>query len=179
MNDDQRRARLEAVVLPHLDAAYNLARWLMRDEWAAQDAVQDAALRAVLHVEQQQGPNAKAWFMAIVRRSCINAFNARSGRGDEVPLDDEHLPAELATAAGDGPEEQAMRRASAQQLHVCIESLPLQYREVLVLRELEELSYREIGAIVDVPVGTVMSRLSRARDLLARKMHAVQRRAVP
>lgn len=173
MGTEERRARFETSVLTHLDAAYNLARWLTRDDAGAQDAVQDACLKAFRFFDSQRGPSPKAWFMSIVRNASLDWLRERQqGAGDEQYDDDSH-------AGGELPETAAERAQDARNLHECVAALPVEYREVLVLREFEGLSYREIGAIVDVPAGTVMSRLSRGRDLLQRRLLGSRRQVKP
>lgn len=166
MLDPAKLSRFESVVLVHLDAAYNLARWLTRDASGADDAVQDACLRAFRFFDSLQGPSPKAWFMAVVRNACLDWLKDQRLRGTEEPYDEElHIASAMESA------ESAVSRASdARWVREGIAGLPCEYREVLVLRELEELSYKEISAIVDVPIGTVMSRLSRGRDLLQQRL---------
>jgi RNA polymerase sigma-70 factor (ECF subfamily) len=177
----QRLARFSEEVLVNLDSAYSLARWITRDASAARDAVQDACLRAFRAFDEMHGPNARGWFLAIVRSACLDELRQRRDRASDVEYDDD-----LHGAATDGdavaaltPEEIAERSSDARWLHGCIETLPREYREVLVLRELEELSYKEISAIVDIPIGTVMSRLARGRDLLQQRMLFAHRRSRP
>jgi RNA polymerase sigma-70 factor (ECF subfamily) len=165
--------RFDQLVLPHLDAAYNLARWLTRDTHDAEDVVQDACVRALKYVGSLQGTDARAWFLTIVR----NAFYDWLGRNrpPEV-VHDENVTVDTAVdSATAGPEQTAVRNAELQVLSDAVAALPLQYREVLILRELEELSYKEIARVVEIPVGTVMSRLARARGLLQRSplLHAI------
>ena len=164
----QRAARFEAQILAHLDSAYRLARFLLRDVAMAKDAVQDACLRAFNAFDRMHGPDARSWFLAVVRNACMDLLRERRDRAhDEEYDDDEHVGA---VASGLGtpatPEELAVQASDSRWLRGAIEALPPDYREVIVLRELEELSYKEISAIVDIPIGTVMSRLARARDLL-------------
>jgi RNA polymerase sigma factor (sigma-70 family) len=166
-------ARFEKTVLVHLDAAYNLARWLTQDELGAEDAMQDACLRAFRFFDSLHGPNPKAWFMAIVRNACLDWLKNNRQRTLEDAYDDEVHGAGTASpsnAAIESPEAAAMRASDARWVREGIAALPREYREVLVLRELEELSYKEISVIVDVPIGTVMSRLSRGRDLLQQQL---------
>ena len=166
MSDNGKLPRFEAVVLVHLDAAYNLARWLTPDATGAEDAVQNACLRAFRFFDKLQGPSPKAWFMAIVRNACLDWLKDRRAAGAEEPYDDE-----LHTAgATESLEATVARDADARWVREGIAALPREYREVLVLREMEELSYKEISAIVEVPIGTVMSRLSRGRDLLQQRL---------
>ena len=158
-------------MLAHLDSAFNLARWMLRDVPAAEDAVQEASLRALRFFDDLRGPNPKAWFMTVVRNACLDRLKEDGARREEDSYDDE-----LHGTAQGTPEADYERDAEARWLRSCILALPLEYREVVVLRELEELSYKEISAIVDVPIGTVMSRLSRGRDLLQRRMLAERAR---
>jgi len=173
LHDRADRARFESTVLAHLDAAYNLARWLTRDAAAADDAVQEACLRAYRFFNSQNSPSAKAWFMAVVRNTCLDFLKDRNRYVQHESYDDELHG--IATER-DAPEAAAGRNADASYVRSCIATLPPEYREVIVLRELEEMSYKEISAIVDVPIGTVMSRLSRGRDLLQQKMQSIDAR---
>ena len=158
--------RFDALVLPHLDAAYNLARWLTRDTHDAEDVVQDACIRALKYIGSLEGGDARGWFLKIVR----NAFYDWLGRNRpaEVVNDENEAVDAAVDPVAISPEQAAMRKAELRMLADAVEALPLQYREVLILRELEELSYKEIARVADIPVGTVMSRLARARGLLQR-----------
>ena len=165
---EQDEGRFAASVLPHLDAAYNLARWLVRDAHDAQDVVQDALVRALRHFDGFRGGDPRPWLLAIVRNAAFAWLGSR--RAGEVDFSEhEHeLDAALALSAPPGdPESLAIRRAERQEIDAAIAALPIAFREAVVLRELEDLSYRDIARITDVPIGTVMSRLSRARHLLA------------
>jgi RNA polymerase sigma-70 factor, ECF subfamily len=169
----EHRQRFERAVLPHLDAAYNLARWITRNDHDAQDVVQEAVLRAFRFFEGLRG-EAKPWLLAIVRNSCLSWLQVNRP-ADLSGFDDraiEALPSEE-----EGPEMQTMRAIDRRMLNEAIAALPAQFREVLVLRELEDLSYKEIARIADVPIGTVMSRLSRARRLLGESVRAVSKAA--
>jgi len=161
-------------LLEHLDAAYNLARWIVRDVAGAEDVVQEASLRACQFLEAQAVENPKAWFMAVVRNACIDWLRTeRRGTGDESYDDQVHGDNSSPFSDHDSHDDPAglvLRADNARWLREHIERLPRDYREVIVLRELEELSYKEISQIVDVPIGTVMSRLSRARDMLSRTL---------
>jgi RNA polymerase sigma-70 factor (ECF subfamily) len=163
---DKPRSKLalfEETILPHLNTAYNLARWLTRNEHDAQDVVQESYLRAFRFFEGYQGGDPKAWLLAIVRNTC-NTWLRREDRGQKIIAFDEELHGRNAEAHS--PEEKLANESRTRILRGCIEALPPEYREVLVMRELEEMSYRQIAEVADVPVGTVMSRLSRARRRL-------------
>lgn len=168
---DARRRRFEALALPHLDAAYNLARWLSRSAGDADDIVQDAYLRAFRFFDSFRGDSARPWLLAIVRRVWYDEWRRRATAAEVAGFDDTRddlAPDGWETAgAGLDPEMLAIRAQDAQRVHHALERLPAEYREVLILREMEELSYREIATVIDAPVGTVMSRLARARGRLA------------
>ena len=168
-------------MLPHLGAAYNLARWLVRDAHDAQDVVQDAMVRALRHFGGFRGGDARPWLLAIVRNAAFAWLGAR--RPHEAVVDDDQLDAALAGSAGYAapadPESLAIARAQRREIDAAIAALPIAFREALVLRELEEMSYRDIARITDVPIGTVMSRLSRARALLAAALRPEDARMVP
>jgi RNA polymerase sigma-70 factor (ECF subfamily) len=181
LTDRQRTARFEDEILVHLDSAHNLARWITRDAGMARDAVQDGCLRAFRAFDRMHGPNARSWFLAVIRNSCIDLLREHRGRAVEEEYDDDLHGIEAALESGGAmtPEDIVARASDSRWLRGCIDSLPREYREVVVLRELEELSYKEIGAIVDIPIGTVMSRLARGRDLLQKRMllaHKVSKR---
>ena len=169
---DNRTQRFEAVVLPHLDAAYNLARGLLKDDHSARDAVQDACLRAFRFFDHLEGEEARPWLLAIVRNACYSLLGKRRQLGEQVEFDEERDSefAEPSARARGDPEAQLFRKIESARLDEEIERLPSVYREVIVLRELEELAYEEIAQIANVPVGTVMSRLSRARALLRARL---------
>lgn len=156
-------ARFEKLVVPHLNAGYNLARWLARDADDAADVVQDACLRAMRYIDALNRSDARSWFLTIVR----HAFYDWCGRNRPAELvrDEEAVAGAVDRAAVD-PEQAALRRSDARVLADALAELPLAFREVLVLREMEELSYKEIARVVDIPIGTVMSRLARARAML-------------
>ena len=166
MSDDVDRRRFELLAMPHLDAAYNLARWLTRNDHDAQDVVQEALMRAMRYFGGFRGDNARAWLLQIVRHACFSWLK-ENRPAERVFLDDsDDSVHEIAAPAADEPPSVAMRKADRAQINRAIAALPVVYREVLVLRELEDLSYNDIARIADVPVGTVMSRLARARGLM-------------
>jgi RNA polymerase sigma-70 factor, ECF subfamily len=158
--------QFEQRVMPHLDAAYNLARWLTRDVDDAQDVVQDACLRALKYIGALNGDSARAWFLTIVRHAFYDW--CKRNRPAEIAWDDgSAIESAVDTQALD-PEQAVLRASESRALAHAIAALPLPFREVLILRELEELSYKEIARVADIPIGTVMSRLARARALLQR-----------
>jgi RNA polymerase sigma-70 factor (ECF subfamily) len=160
----------EAVVLPHLDAAHNLARWLMRDAASAEDVLQEAMLRALTYFPSFKGVNPRGWLLQIVRNTAYASMNLNRGvelvpmtngsdEGDDVIA---RLP-----SGEDDPETTLIKTRERERVRQMIAALPIELRETLVLRELEELSYKEIADVTHTPIGTVMSRLWRARRLLA------------
>jgi RNA polymerase sigma-70 factor (ECF subfamily) len=154
-------------MLPHLGAAFTLARYLLRETADAEDAVQEAYLQALRHFAGFRGENARAWLLTIVRRVCYGwAERARRHGWSEPELLDE-LP-----GAGDDPETAFLRGERREQLARAVEALPFPFREVIVLREIQDLSYQEIAAVTGVPIGTVMSRLARARRRLQQALEA-------
>jgi RNA polymerase sigma-70 factor (ECF subfamily) len=163
---DDRQSRFDRTVLPHLDAAYDLARWLTRNDQDAEDVLQTAALRALQFFDGFHGVNARAWLLTIVRNVFYTWLDARHRGHEAVPFDEEIHATEDAGAPLGQPEAELLRRVESRFLREGFEALPLPLREVMVLRELEGLSYKEIAAVTAVPIGTVMSRLSRARRQL-------------
>ena len=164
MND--RRGRFEAQVLPHLDAAYRYARWLARSPNDADDVVQEATLRAYRSFEDLRGADGKAWLLTIVRNCHLTAAKQRQRRF-LVPLPEEDDEQTGALIAGTpDPETLAIRRDDQRTLQRLMSGLHEEHREILVLREIEEMDYRQIAAVTNLPIGTVMSRLARARSAL-------------
>lgn len=159
--------RFRLVMLPHMDAAYTLARYLTRDASAAEDVVQEAFLRAYRSFDCWRGDAPKAWLLAIVRNCFLNSVGGATGRAAMRDIDDwtGDLPPQLIES--NGPESLLADKSEAAMLRATIEQLPEPFRETLILRELEELSYKEVASITQVPIGTVMSRLARARHMLA------------
>src|SRR5579863_4730756 len=181
MND--RRRRFETEALPHLDAAYHFARWLARPPCDAEEIVQEAMLRAFAGFDSFRGDNVKPWLLSIVRNCFLEAVRKNQRRHSEpLPSDDE-----LGARPADDPDPEAIMIQSDErrQLHEIVEKLPKELREVLVLREMEGMSYREIALIIGTPIGTVMSRLARARGMLRQRWHrdiegpCVQQTAAP
>lgn len=168
----------EAVVLPHLDAAYNLARWLTRNPTDAEDVVQEAVLRAATYFASFRGANARAWLLQIVRntayasRALVRGAVTVALPGDER---DTAVAPELIDT-GDDPETALLKREDRTRVSRLLAALPVELRETLVLREIEELSYKEIAQITQAPIGTVMSRLWRARRMLAAAVQAEEGR---
>jgi RNA polymerase sigma factor (sigma-70 family) len=153
--------RFEQAVLPHLDAAYNLARWLTRNDADAADVVQESFLRALKFFGGFRGGDTRAWLLTIVRNACYTWLRRNRVNELATPFDEEAHSVE-----GDDPEAILLEGADREMLRQALEALPVEFREVVILRELEGLSYKKIAGIADVPVGTVMSRLARGRKRL-------------
>ena len=174
MNDEHTRVRFETLMLPLMNDAYNLARWLMRNQEDAEDMVQESYLRAFrFFASFHEGANCRAWLLRIVRNTCYTALSARKPREKEVPIelevDELEDPLPLPPVSLD-------KKATVEAVREAISALPVDFREAVVLRELEGLSYKEISEVTEVPIGTVMSRLARGRHqlylmLLERKEH--------
>jgi len=152
--------RFRAVMLPHLDAAHGFARWLTRDPVQAQDVAQEAMLRALRYFHAFRGEEARPWLLRIVRNTWTDM---RMKRGADQPLE----AAENHPAEGPDPEQSALAGDRRRQVAAALAALPQEMREILVLREIEDLPYKQIAAVLDMPIGTVMSRLARARERLA------------
>jgi RNA polymerase sigma factor (sigma-70 family) len=161
--------RFEKLVLPHMNSAFNVARWLTHNDQDAQDVVQEAYLRAFRFFGGFRGEDARAWLLSIVRNTFYTWHQQNRGHAaDTTEFEEDMHSLETGTAEhDDSPEAMLIRSQSQKRVHKALQSLRLEYREVVVLRELEELSYKEIAAIVGIPMGTVMSRLGRARQQLA------------
>ena len=168
LDEHSKVRRFESIFVAHLDAAYDFARWLARDERNAEDVVQEACLRAFKSIDGFHGENARAWLLAIVRNTYYTWFRKNQGAALNVPYDEENPSHELADVEGaDSSVEQVLQQQDARRLiNAALAHLPEEFREVIVLRELEDLSYKEIAAVAGIPLGTVMSRLARARKLL-------------
>ena len=169
MFENDQLPNFEQAVLPHLDAAYNLARWLMRNEQDAQDVAQEACLRAFRFFPGFRGGDARAWLMKIVRNTCYTWLHANRPLQDTTEFDENLFPPDSHTP---NPEEVVLQNDSGTLVRKALEKLSPNFREVLILRELEGMSYREIADITGMPVGTVMSSLSRARGRLRQVLAA-------
>lgn len=154
----------EEVLLPHLDAAYNLARWLTRDDRDAEDIVQEAYLRAIKHFATFRGGNARPWVLTIVRNTYYTWIQHNRLTEPIDPFDDEK---DIFISDAPNPEMLLQQESDKQMIRRALEKLPSHFLEVIVLREFEELSYQQIADVVQIPIGTVMSRLARARKRLA------------
>lgn len=166
----------EETVLPHLDAAYNLARWLTRNERDAEDVVQEAFLRALRHYRTFKGGDARPWLLAIVRNTYYTWRKHNRLPEETVALEDDKEPVAENTC---DPETLLLRESDRQLLRSALRLLPREFLEVIVLREFEELSYKQIAEVIQVPSGTVMSRLARARKRLVKILLDCQNSAAP
>ena len=163
MEEKDKLARFEQIILPHLDAAYNLARWLTRNEHDAEDMVQEAYLRAFKFFSTFHGMDGRAWLLTIVRNTCYTWLHQNRAHEMTTMFDEEIHSVDTDTS---NPATLAMRSADHQILTQALDELPVEFREVVVLRDLEGFSYKEIAGIANIPTGTVMSRLARARERL-------------
>jgi RNA polymerase sigma-70 factor (ECF subfamily) len=165
MNEEHIHARFEILILPLMNDAYNLARWLMRNPQDAEDMVQESYLRAFKFFNSfREGTNPKAWLLRIVRNTCYTALAGGEKKRREVPLEEE---ANEIPDASPSPLATLSKQATVEAVRAAIAELDVDFRETIVLRELEGLSYKEISEVTGVPIGTVMSRLSRGRNQLA------------
>ena len=177
-SDQETATRFESTVLLHLDAAYNLARWLSRDDHSAEDIVQIAIMRAFKFFDGFRGEDARAWLLTIVRNTYFTSLRDDQRGEGEVSFDEEFHDRDGADQnssaynIANNPEDILAERDVKRQVTKALESLPPQFREVLVLKEIEGMSYKEIAGIVGIPLGTVMSRLARGRELLRKYLKA-------
>jgi RNA polymerase sigma-70 factor (ECF subfamily) len=169
LSTSAREDSFRLAVLPHLDSAYNLARWLTRSDPDAEDVVQESVLRALRYFDRFHGGDARPWLMGIVRNTFYSWYERNRMQRASTPFDETVHGPELTEAApaDDNPETLLLRKQDRGRVRQALEALALEFREVLVLRELEDLSYKEIAVLIDAPLGTVMSRLARARKQLA------------
>jgi RNA polymerase sigma-70 factor (ECF subfamily) len=163
MHQASKIAEFEETIFPHLNAAYNLARWLLRNEHDAEDVAQDAVLRALRYFDSFQGGDAKAWLLGIVRNSCFTWLKRAKAAEPFTIVDESYQDPQTDRP---NPETIVLLRENHELLQNCIRALPHEFREIIILRELQEMSYQEIATVAGVPVGTVMSRLCRARKRL-------------
>ena len=174
-----RLSTFETAVLPHLDAAYNLARWLTRNEHDAEDVVQEAFLRAFRYFDRLKGEEARPWLLGIIRNTCFTWLE-KNRPAELVSVEDLDAvrvdPASEANAPST-PEVILLQTANRKLVNQALEELPVAFREVIVMREIEDMTYKEIAAVVGIPMGTVMSRLSRGRELLRHAIETRNRRA--
>ena len=176
MPDHNPLPSFEQAVLPHFDAAYNLARWLCGNANDADDVVQEAFMRAFRFFDTFRGDSARPWLLAIVRRTWYTEWRRRASSHEVVEFDDTMDEATFDgwSTGGADPQTLLIRDEDTKLVHEALAQLPVEYREVLILRELEEMGYREIALVADVPIGTVMSRLARGRRKLATLLMAKQ-----
>jgi len=166
VRESEELARFERIVMPHLSAGYNLARWLTRNDHDAEDIVQEAYVRALRAFDRYRGGDPRAWVLTIVRNTCYTWLRANrpADHAMQTPESDDGGP--IAADPGTEPEVRFLQSVDRQLLREAIDSLPPEFREAFVLREIEGLSYKEIADVADLPLGTVMSRLARARQHL-------------
>jgi len=169
LEDQSKLARFEQSILPHLDAAYNLARWLTRNEHDAEDMAQESYLRAFKFFDGFRGTDARAWLLAIVRNTCYSWLQQNRRRETMASFDEEVHSIENEAS---NPAKLVLKSDDREMLKEALEELPVEFREVVVLRDLEELSYKQVAEIANIPLGTVMSRLARARERLKRLLCA-------
>ena len=174
MSDRRKRAQFERLFIPHLGAAYNFARWLMRHPQDAEDMVQEAYLKAYRSFDKYKGGDPMAWLFTILRNTCLTWLTRQKRQGKVIDFNDaaqrhapEHTDYGLSAPA---PDSELIAEADKRVVHQALNELPEPYRIVLVLREFQDLRYAQIARILDVPVGTVMSRLSRARSQLKKQL---------
>jgi RNA polymerase sigma factor (sigma-70 family) len=167
LEEPDKLSHFEQAILPHMDAAYNLARWLARNEQDAQDVVQEAYLRAFRFFGGYRGGNSRAWLLKIVRNTFYSWAQQNRMQQISEPFDEQIHAVESDDAS---PETVLVKKADSQMVRRAMEELPIEFREALAMRELEGLSYKEIADIAGIPMGTVMSRLARARQQLQKRV---------
>jgi RNA polymerase sigma factor (sigma-70 family) len=181
VTEPTRTERFQQVALPHLNAAYNLARWLTRNDHDAEDIVQEAYLRAFKFFDGFHGEDARAWLLAVVRNTTYTWLQRNREHSQSTPFDEEVHSLEGTSSLGtvgqadNNPESIRAQQDRDRLLNRALEQLPVEFREVLVLRELEDLSYKEIASVASIPIGTVMSRLARGRKLLGECLRRIEK----
>jgi RNA polymerase sigma-70 factor (ECF subfamily) len=163
LQEENKTAQFEVIALPHFGAAYNLARWLVRDDHDAEDVVQEAYLRAFKFFGGYRGGDSRSWLLTIVRNTCYTWLQQNRSRELADPIEDKLDEVGIST---DNPETLLLQTVDAELVRQALEELPIEFREVLIMREMEDLSYKQISTIADLPIGTVMSRLARGRKRL-------------
>jgi RNA polymerase sigma-70 factor (ECF subfamily) len=163
LQEENKTAQFEAITLPLFGAAYNLARWLVRDDRDAEDVVQEAYLRAFRFFGSYRGGDNRSWLLTIVRNTCYTWLQQNRSRELTEPIEDKLDEVGIST---ENPETILLQNMDAKLLRQALEELPIEFREILIMREMEELSYKQISSIADLPIGTVMSRLARGRKRL-------------
>ena len=177
MTDSAKKERFQVLLSANLNSAFNLACWLTRSHQDAEDVVQEACLRAFRYFDGFHGDDPRAWLLAIVRNTFFTWHSEKRMQAHDTQFDEEHHSQEngSATQGDTDPEALLMHKEDGRLVRQALERLPLAYREVIVLREFEDLSYKQIAGIVDIPIGTVMSRLGRGRKMLATMLTAPSR----
>jgi RNA polymerase sigma-70 factor (ECF subfamily) len=163
LQQESKTAEFEAIALPLFGAAYNLARWLVRDDRDAEDVVQEAYLRAFRFFGGYRGGDSRSWLLTIVRNTCYTWLQQNRSRELSDPIDDKLDEVGIST---ENPETILLETVDALLVRQALEELPIEFREILIMREMEDLSYKQISTIADLPIGTVMSRLARGRKRL-------------
>jgi RNA polymerase sigma factor (sigma-70 family) len=163
LKEQDKQTQFEQMILHHLDAAFNLARWMIKNDQDAEDIVQESFLRAYKYFSSYQGGNSRSWLLTIVRNTCYTWLHENQAQGLTLDLNEEISSTEFDV---DDPEHCLQIKVDQQSIIRALEQLPVEYRELIVLRELEEMSYKEIALVAGIPIGTVMSRLARARQRL-------------
>lgn len=182
MTATTKEKRFQAMVLPHLDSAFNLARWLTRSHQDAEDIVQEAYLRAFKFFDSFHGEDGRAWLLSIVRNTFYTWYQQNKTQANSTQFEEELHSIQPEDAAAtqyvdNNPEALLIQKDSRRQLQQALEALSVEFREVMVMRELEDLSYKQIAGIVGIPIGTVMSRLGRGRKQLAEILASTKRDA--
>ena len=173
LQEENKTAQFEAIALPLFGAAYNLARWLVRDDHDAEDVVQEAYLRAFKFFGGYRGGDSRSWLLTIVRNTCYTWLQQNRSRELTDPIEDKLDEVGIIT---ENPETRLLQTLDAQRVRQARQELPIEFREVLIMREMEDLSYKQISTIADLPIGTVMSRLARGRKRLRELLESDMRK---